>query len=99
MGAAPPVSASAPSVPPAAPPAAPGVHASRFAAAHAAVTNAEEQQLLAKAKELLADYKPQEKVRKAATPSSSGPHSPVGSGSRGGRVAVETIGRHVPRGR
>jgi len=91
--------ASAASVPPAAPPAAPGVHASRFAAAHAAITNAEEQQLLAKAKELLADYKPQEKQRKAATPSSSLPHSPVAAGSRGGRVAVETTGRPVPRGR
>jgi hypothetical protein len=52
---------------------------------------------LAKAKELLADYKPQERQRKAATPSSSVPLSPVAG--RTGRVAVETIGRTVPRGR
>jgi hypothetical protein len=93
------VKAPAPPTARAAQPAAPGVHASRLVAAHAAVTNAEEQQLLAKAKELLADYRPQEKHRKVATPSSSLPNSPVAAGSRGGRVTVETIGRPAPRGR
>lgn len=82
---------------PAVQPAAPGVHGARFAAAHAAISNAEEQQLLAKAKELLADYRPNQ--RKGATPGSSAPHSPVAASNRGGRVVVETIGRAAPRGR
>lgn len=41
-----------------------GNHAGRFGAIHAAATSAEEQALLAKAQELLADYKPSESDRR-----------------------------------
>eukprot|EP00429_Kryptoperidinium_foliaceum_P069949 CAMPEP_0176065156 /NCGR_PEP_ID=MMETSP0120_2-20121206/32504_1 /TAXON_ID=160619 /ORGANISM="Kryptoperidinium foliaceum, Strain CCMP 1326" /LENGTH=367 /DNA_ID=CAMNT_0017398741 /DNA_START=1 /DNA_END=1101 /DNA_ORIENTATION=+ len=89
-----------------------GNHAARFGAIHAAATSAEEQALVDKAKELLADYKPSESDRRreriaarAGLSPQSTPRQRAGASPRGAAVmmsggaaagAVETAA-HRPR--
>jgi len=83
-------------------------HAARFGAAHSALSAAEEAALVAKAKELLADYKPADASRRhgssRGTPATSPKATPSGAAARGGSmqasaVLIETTGRRSRLGR